>query len=602
MLLAIALIISNKLVSDLLQQPLTSIAGLMFYPSILLFSASSIKVLIFSAVLCIGRSYYCSLQVYEVYKVAISEEQTNQIAVFLGISMIISPSISLMAIVQKLLERKVWSLAQENYNKSETLNKEMILAMEAKDRFISMVSHEIRNPLNTLKGSVEYLIQVENDPKHMKILKGAQLSGEILLNLVNNVLDAAKLKSDKMEIHRSGTSFVDVVKKVFMVNSELLKEKRLTARAYIDESLPPNIWIDPSRVLQVLLNLMSNAVKFTPKGGKVEVYAEWCSANENKENLLKPIRALRKDSHCQEASIFRRQEGDMSSGIREMESEELIQFTRKLEKISVLYETKQVCNPSFIEEYDPWELKITKVSSHKGPLRLERNSGHTGYLKVQIIDTGCGIAAEVIPKLFGMFEQATEHSRSAHGGSGLGLWICKQICQRMNGDITLYSEVNKGSSFVLYIPVQNSQRPRESEGIIPMNNGKLRALVVDNYQTNRYIHKLLLEQQGVQVALACDGKEALEKYKGQGNEPYSFILMDVHMPVMDGFTAAKRIREWEIEAGKKQTDIYFVTGEYFNEADVLMRFKSVGGSSSGMKYLNKPIGTEALKKIIILYK
>ena len=155
------------------------------------------------------------------FEVTINDEQTNQITAFLVMGMLISMSISVVAILQKILERKIWALAAENYQKSETLNKEMILAMEAKDRFISMVSHEIRNPLNTLKGSVEYLIQVEDDPKHMKVLKNAQLSGEILLNLVNNVLDAEKLKNAKIEIYPTFTSFVEIIRKVFTVNSEL---------------------------------------------------------------------------------------------------------------------------------------------------------------------------------------------------------------------------------------------------------------------------------------------------------------------------------------------------------------------------------------------
>jgi len=601
MLVACTLIISNKLVAELLQQPMTSIAGLFLYPSILLISSSSVKVMVFSAVLCVGRSYYCSIQIYEMYKVAITEEQTSQIVIFLANSAIISFSISLMAIVQKFLETKVWALAQENYNRSEQLNKEMILAMEAKDRFISMVSHEIRNPLNTLKGSVEYLLQVENNPKHLKVLKSAQLSGEILLNLVNNVLDAAKLKSDKMEIHRSGTNFIDVVKKVFTVNSELLKDKKLIAKAHIDENLPANIFIDSSRLLQVLLNLMSNAVKFTPKGGKIEIYAEWCGAQEKNQNLLKPITDPNRNLRPPKAS--ERYEAEALSGTQEMEPEELFEFTRKLGNMSVDYDRKYVVRPNFQEETDPWELRIDRVSSGR---RSERrnDSEQMGYLKVQVIDTGCGIPANEIPKLFGMFEQATEHTRSVHGGSGLGLWICKQICQRMNGDITLYSEVNKGSSFVFYIPVET--RPRDQLGrMASFSNERLKALVVDDFPTNRYLHKLLLEQQGVQVTLASDGREAVEKYKGQksGEDEFKFILMDVNMPGMDGFAAAKRIREFEIEIGKKKlTDIYFVTGEYFNEDDVLTRFRNVGGSRSGIKYLNKPLDTEALKKIIVHYK
>ena len=198
----------------------------------------------------------------------------------------------MIAIVQKSLESSLWTLAKENHQKSENLTKEIITALEAKDRFISMISHEIRNPLNALKGSVDYLIQVVKDQEHVKILKSARLSGEILLNLVNNILDAAKLKSDKMEVSYMETNVVDVIKKVFKVNSELLKEKELSVKAYIDEDLPKNLWIDPSRVMQILMNLMSNAIKFTPNNKEIRVYVEWCGGEEeNKEELLKPVMA-----------------------------------------------------------------------------------------------------------------------------------------------------------------------------------------------------------------------------------------------------------------------------------------------------------------------
>jgi len=431
-------------------------------------------------------------------------------------------------------------------------------------------------------------------------LKNAQLSGEILLNLVNNILDAAKLKSDKIDIYESETSFIDLVKKALTVNSELLREKTMIAKAHIDEKIPQSILIDASRLLQVLLNLMSNAVKFTPKGGKIEIYAQWCSAQENKENLLKPIAQLiNKPMRGRQA-----EESQLNlTYFQEMTSQSLILFHNKLEHVPD--HTLQKGPESWcLAEKDLWELNIVKMPINNEPSRRNTRDGYIGHLKIQIMDTGSGIAENEIPKLFGMFEQAIEHSRNAHGGSGLGLWICKQICHRMNGEIVLYSELGKGTSFVFYIPIHSNdhhQSVRLSTRMDLLGKNKLKALIVDDFSMNRYVHQLLLEQQGVQVVTASDGNEAVEKYKTPGNV-FNLILMDVNMPVMDGFTAAKKIREWEIENNKRQTDIYFVTGEYFNEADVFLRFKNVGGSSSGIKYLNKPLSSDVLRKIIVQYK
>ena len=224
----------------------------------------------------------------------------------------------------------------------------------------------------------------------------------------------------------------------------------------------------------------------------------------------------------------------------------------------------------------------------------------TGFLKVEVLDTGCGIAEADLPKLFTMFNQV--HNRnltSSHGGTGLGLWICKQVCEKLGGDITVYSQVNQGTRFVFYIPINN--QPLAARGLNLMRNnlqkGVVRALVVDDFAFNRDLHKLLLQQEGVHATLARYGKEAFEKYKAQGSEFFDFILMDVQMPVMNGVTSAKEIRSWETKNGIRNVDIYFVSGEYFNEDDVLAGFKTQekGAEAVGLRYLRKPVDIKMLK-------
>jgi len=442
-----------------------------------------------------------------------------------------------------------------------------------------------------------------------------------LLNLVNNVLDAAKLKSDKMEISNIETNSIDIIKKVFTVNSELLKDKDLFAKAYIDDNLPSVLWIDSSRVIQILMNLVSNAIKFTPVKGKIELSIAWHSLNEDKKTLLSPISAEFSSRIChttprlssspglRDASPERNDPGTTVLETQEMSFTEEKRFTSKLSLVP-RYQIKtlqDVVNPSFFHakaNSDPWRIYKTIISPPKQCFGDEEDEelSHKGYLKVQVKDNGGGISRTDMGRLFGMFEQGNEHSRSVHGGSGLGLWICKQLCQKMNGDITVYSEQGQGATFVFYLPVDND---RINQGNIRKGEGikkKVRVMVVDDYPTNRYLHRLLLEQESVQVTTVGNGQEAIEKYKEEGEGRYSFILMDVHMPIMDGFEAAKEIREWEKRNRKKQVEIYFVTGEYFNEGDVLMRFRNMGGSGSGIKYLQKPLDSEKLKKIVKSYQ
>jgi len=545
----------------------------------------------------------------------LTDDQYNQIVLFNSTSLYVLACISVIAIVQKTLEMSLWTLARENHQKSENLTKEVITALQAKDRFISMISHEIRNPLNALKGSVDYLLQVVKDAEHQKILRTAKLSGEILLNLVNNILDAAKLKSEKMEVSYMETNLVDIIKKVLKVNTELLKDKELSVQAYIDEDLPRDLWIDPSRVMQILMNLMSNAIKFTPKNEHIKISVEWCySEKENcasEDFLLKPIEIYRATGESRSPLRIMRTGNSISQGMEspgdflEMTFIEKEKFDKNMGLVSktrVSSDEDASINTSQFSSSDPWKIYRAPMANKLNGNANNNLGGRGGYLRVQVSDTGSGISEEDTKRLFGMFEQATQHSRSVHGGSGLGLWICKQLCQKMNGDITVYSELGKGSSFVFYLPAKREEVGVKNAGqnMREVDLKKMRALVVDDFASNRYLYKLLLEQDGVQVVTAGNGQEALEKYKAQSEEEgYTFILMDVDMPVKDGFTAAKEIREWEMQNKKKQVEIYFVTGEYFNEADVRRRFKNMGGeSNAGIRYLRKPLDGDTFKKLL----
>jgi len=247
---------------------------------------------------------------------------------------------------------------------------------------------------------------------------------------------------------------------------------------------------------------------------------------------------------------------------------------------------------------EPWVIKHIQGEQ-------EMVNQRRGYLKVQVSDTGCGISQEDIKKLFGMFAQAHQGIAQRYGGTGLGLWICKQLCQKMGGDLTVYSQLNKGTQFVFYIPIA-SHNERVVSPMLRIPDGaeshKVTALVVDDFAFNRDLHKLILEREGVQVVLASDGKEAVGKYQNKRDGYFDFIMMDIQMPEMDGFTAAKVIRKWEMANKRKKADIYFVSGEYYNEEGLLEEFRTTGGGNRedllGIRCLKKPVDVQMIKKLI----
>jgi len=604
--------------------PLVGIYSIMMYPFFIFSLTSSLNLHILSAAICAYEYYFNIGRVIKIFEVTLTDEQTRQINLFIYGGVLCCITAIVLSVVQKAVESNIWKFAQENYLKSENLTKEVIQAMEAKDTFVSMLSHEIRNPLNSLKGSIDYLLQVVKDYDYVQVLRNAKMSGDILLNLVSNVLDAAKLKSDKMEITYMETNVVETMKKVYSINSEKFKEKRLSAQAFIDESVPSLIWIDPSRLLQILMNLVSNAVKFTPQRGRISTYVSWCQAQEKNALLAlfknigsdgvprhdiegnnEEVRARSENESIlrEDASIF----DEFKEGEKNIHHQKMDKISRSCNKSS--NDLSMLSAACWESGGETWNLKKTCWLQENNPQfsilgnENEEEMSNKGFLKIQISDTGCGIDENELSKIFGMFEQASQGTRSVHGGTGLGLWICKQLCQKMNGDITVYSKHGQGSSFVLYIPVDNnkvnSTTTQRHPGLI---REKIKGLVVDDYSVNRYLHKLLLEQEGVQVTVACNGKEAVEKYKDHRNDPFDFIMMDVQMPEMDGFMAANLIREWEAENDRNKVDIYFVTGEYYNEEEVMSRFRHRGGSNDQIRCLRKPLEVEMIHKMVAQYK
>ena len=180
--------------------PLVGIFAQLMYPFFIFIISSSIQVHFLNTVLCVHSYYLNSRRFLKIFEITLVDEQFRQVCSLIPTGIFCCFITMGVLTLQKVAEAEIWQLAQENYAKSEFLTKEVVQAMEAKDAFVSMLSHEIRNPLNSLKGSIEYLLQVIKNHEYIQVLKNAKMSGDILLNLVSNVLDAAKLKSDKMEI------------------------------------------------------------------------------------------------------------------------------------------------------------------------------------------------------------------------------------------------------------------------------------------------------------------------------------------------------------------------------------------------------------------
>jgi len=597
-------------------------------PVIGFFLTSSKRIQFTNIGICLLQNILQMQTMNERFKVTFTEEQSNEIFQYQITSFFTLGILSILSYVQKFIKTTLWQLAQSNYKKTEEITKEVVQAAKAKDTFVSSLSHEIRNPLNCMNGSIDYLLRVIKDSAHIQILNNAKVCGEVLLNLLNNVLDAAKLKSDKMEISYTEASSLDFLKKLLAIYSEKFKEKHLSVNIYADQSLPSMIWIDPARLLQIMINLFSNALKFTSEKGKIHLFITWCPEEQSSDSLLSPIKRFF-DHNSKENRSFLASSSETRAFSTDSLGEEDISddFSQVMEEFDIMENEVRTNNLQYLSAQRTEDLKpvfsnnemnnrfnyyhiddrvsvnMDDFTNFSSLLKASSQEKQKGYLKIQITDTGCGIAEDNISKLFEMFGQADHTVGSIHGGSGLGLWLCKQLCQKMGGDIMLYSKLHKGTTFVFYLPINNSliSNCALNRGHVAVD--QLKGLVVDDYAYNRDVHKLILEKEKVQVSLACNGIEAVEAYTSHSEDYFQFILMDVKMPLMDGFAAAKKIREWEAQEGRKRVDIYFVSGEYYNEEEVMRELRREGGMCeiTGIQCLKKPIDVEKIRKILQKY-
>jgi PAS domain S-box-containing protein len=318
---------------------------------------------------------------------------------------------------------------------------------QTKSKFIASLNHELRTPLNGVMGMANLLMDTQLDERQLQYVETILTSTNMLLTLVNDILDVSKIASGKLEIEKVEFNLRTILSNTQHILKSLAVSKGLDFSCEVDPAVPVDLIGDQVRLQQILVNLISNAIKFTDQG-------------------------------------------------------------------------------------------YVRVS-----VRLSSIESDHVMLHFRVSDTGIGIPAEVIPKLFQDFTQASVSTVRTHGGTGLGLSICKKLVALMGGDIGVQSGAEKGSTFWFTLPfptVETNARLVQSDHDLGIP--QLNILIAEDNIINQQVIQGILQNLGQTVTIARNGIEALSQIE-QNN--FDLVFMDINMPEMDGIEATKKIRASE---------------------------------------------------------
>jgi len=397
-----------------------------------------------------------------------------------------------------------------------------------KNEFMAMLAHELRNPLAPLRNSLEILRLGEGNSQAVQSA-AAMMDRQIvqMVRLVDDLLDVSRISRGKIELRKGFIDLASSLNQAVEAARPLCESKGLTLTVTLPQP-PLFLNADPIRLAQVVGNLLSNACKFTDKGGRIWLTAEVVADGEG------PMPTYPKEGHG---------EG---------------------------------CTPFVGTQASDTELQALKLA--------------TSHAVIRVRDSGIGLAADQLPRIFEMFMQVDTSLERTRNGLGIGLTLAKNIVELHGGTIQVHSAgEGQGSEFVVRLPIMveaPQSLPPEPTISEPKNTPSRRILVVDDNEDSAESLTILLSLAGNETQTAFDGLEAMESAATFKPE---LILLDIGLPKLNGYEVARKIREqpW----GKKMV-LVALTG--WGQEEDRCRSREAGFDH----HLTKPIDLGSLKKLL----
>lgn len=348
------------------------------------------------------------------------------------------------------------------------------VANKAKTTFLNNMSHDIRTPMNAIIGFTNIAMKKNPNTEVRSCLEKIGESSEHLLTLINDVLDISRIESGKMKFAPVPVDITAVTDTVMSILQGFLSNRNIVLRTNLATIKTPFVMADAVRIREVLMNILSNAVKFTEDGGTIDFESSYHPGKDEKHIVV----------------------------------------------------------------------------------------------RYRIADTGVGMSEEFVEHIFDEFAQEEDSARTQYKGTGLGMAITKRYIDLMGGTICVASKKGEGSIFTVELPLEITDESKVNNQEIPVtkvNLSNLNILMAEDNDLNAEIAMVQLEDMGIKVTRVIDGKEAVMRFEENPEDTFDLILMDIMMPVMNGFEATKAIRTMNNRPDARSIPIIAMTANAFAE-------------------------------------
>lgn len=436
----------------------------------------------------------------------------ERIVTIIGItSTLVIQSLQIVDISRIKWEEKAKLNAEQNLNDKlkETMEREK-RANEAKSKFLSNMSHDMRTPMNAIIGYKNIALANINDEDNVRsCLEKIGMSSEHLLKLINDVLDMSFIESGRMKIREKQCNLLKLIDDLVDMTKNQARSKNINLATDIEQIKEADVYVDELKLEQIMINVLGNAIKYTAEGGQVTL------------------------------------------SLHELES-------------------------------------------------FQKNYGRYEFI---IADNGIGVSKEFLTYIFDPFEREKDSTESKIAGTGLGLSITKNMLKLMGGEISVESQEGSGTKFIIRINLRKRKHIVNNivegskfdcdESVLQRKDSRTdkRVLLVEDNDMNREIAGVFLNEAGFKVEEAADGMIAIEKLSESDKNYYDIVLMDIKMPVLDGYAATTKIRQMDRDDIRNIPVVAMTANAFYEDKKEAKRCGMSG-------YLSKPIDFKKLIKLI----